>query len=263
MRSITDTILVPNFGYIDVDRSISRLIHDINVNNIISYNCCSGMDCDHIKNKRENKIRLSDGYLMLAYNDNLFNYICGTLDNSDIVIELHLKTPSVYYSWDNNITIRIKKDTDSNMSKNWNIVYRYLMNYNANINYSKPIMMAKCNEIRHIDKSIKHIVNNLVNLGISVIQAVSGLSSEYETYQSGFRSCGNDGFLIIQYNEDLWNYIISNIHNTYMSASLNLNINFSNTLYCNGSIRFSIPLTSDTEIMHNWYTLYNMLESFG
>lgn len=133
-RQIVDYINIPVFGTISVDRSISGLIRDINNRGIISLNCCSGLIIDHPGDISIIRGTCNGGYLQLAYNQDLWNWLMNQsnmLISNDMSIELNLKIPSNFNALSiyNSIRIAVDGKEDELKIHKWNIVEQLLSAY--------------------------------------------------------------------------------------------------------------------------------------
>jgi hypothetical protein len=127
--SITCKINTPLFGEVLVDKSISKLIYELNLMGTSTMNCCSGLRADHPNDKY---IYNSNGYIQFVYNVDLWNYL---LSNSDILISFDIevsmtrKIPINEICWGNNVYISIKGNTEAIRVTKRNVIIKLLSDF--------------------------------------------------------------------------------------------------------------------------------------
>ena len=128
-KSITYKINTPLFGEIAVDKSISKLIYELNIIGVPTMNCCSGLKKDHPNDKY---IHNSNGYIQFIYNEALWNYLQSKSDiiiSYDIDVSISRKIPVDEICWNNNIYISITGNTDDIRIMKWNRVISLLSEF--------------------------------------------------------------------------------------------------------------------------------------
>lgn len=114
-----------NFGIVDVDKSISNLIKKLNEANIVTYNCCSGLLEEHPRQK--NILDTSDGYIMLEYTEEVWQFLCNSMDylvKYEIFAILQVSIPYDRFGniWGNHIRLSIKGNTDKIRKLQWKAI---------------------------------------------------------------------------------------------------------------------------------------------
>lgn len=128
-KNITCKINTPLFGEIIVDKSISKLIYELNIIGVPTMNCCSGLKMDHPNDKY---IHNSNGYIQFIYNEDLWNYLQSKSDriiSCGIDVSISRKIPVDEICWNNNVYISIIGDTDDIRIMRWNEIIRILSEF--------------------------------------------------------------------------------------------------------------------------------------
>lgn len=127
--STTCKINTPLFGEILVDKSISKLIYELNLMGISTMNCCSGLKADHPNDKY---IYNSNGYIQFVYNTDLWNYLQSKSDilvSFDIDVSMTRKIPVDEICCGNNVYISIMGNTEAIRVTKWNVIIKLLSEF--------------------------------------------------------------------------------------------------------------------------------------
>lgn len=101
---------------VKIDKYIAPMIADLNKQNIPTLACCSGLQAEH----PGTKFKPEAGYLALAFNQDLLEYLQQSLQNN--IVEV--KESTCYFQ--PSISITIKSKDDNTLQEKWQRVWEKL-----------------------------------------------------------------------------------------------------------------------------------------